>query len=87
MQRKVHCRCLAFCSSKGYETKPTAHLLPTLIFLAQLIEHPLDKQKVAGSNPAEIAKKQKSVGTWNENTLSPQQRCNAEQLSSQGKAV
>ena len=33
-QRKAHRRCLAFCSSKGYETNPTAHLQPN-DFLAQ----------------------------------------------------
>ena len=70
MQRKVHCRCLAFCGSKGYETNPTAHLLQPTDFLAQLGEHLSGKQNVAGSIPVEIAK-QKSVGVQNENALIP----------------
>ncbi len=62
MQRKAYRRCLAFLSSKGYETKPTAHLHPNTDFLAQTEEHLYFKQRVIGSNPIKIAKKQKSVG-------------------------
>ena len=54
MQRKAYCRCLAFCISKGYETKPTAHLHPT-DFLAQLEEHLPIKQNVMSSNLIKIA--------------------------------
>ena len=69
-RRKVHRRRLAFCVPKGDGTKPTARLHPK-DFLAQLVEYSHDKRKAAGSNPVEIKKKQKSVGTWNENTLIP----------------
>lgn len=55
MQRNAYCRCLAFCSPKDYETKPTAHLQPT-DFLAQLGEHLYVRQKVVGSIPIEIAR-------------------------------
>ena len=47
------------------------HIYSQTDFLAQLDEHLSDKQTVTGSSPVKIAKKQESVGTWNENALSP----------------
>ena len=72
MQRKAYRRCLAFCSSKDYKTKPTAHLQPFLIF-SSMVEHLTYNQKDEGSSPLKsaIRIKQKSVGVQNENALIP----------------
>ncbi len=55
--------------------------------LAQQVERLTYNQKVAGSIPAVVTKKQKSVGVQEESALSPWRKRNTESWNSQGEAI